>query len=181
LFGSFSVVVALLLIWILVLWFDLPGARRIDRALLFACGATVLLIGVGLWCVLQSMSVLYYQDFGDHRWWNRTGTLHGVCEEAKPFLGTWQVASSQVPFLGQEIPYSQIELRRDLTISASRGEFSQSDLGQWGPPTRRGEYGWISTDRMWGVWNFELNEQELTLTTPQEMELPISRIVLKRL
>jgi hypothetical protein len=184
LLGSFYVVFALLFFWTLALWFDLRDATKLDRNLVGLSAAVLLLVGVGLWSVLDSIGVVYYQDFGAHSSWNRTEReLWDVdeCESAKPFLGRWQVASTEIPFLGQEFPYKFVEFRRNLTLSASRGKYREQFEGYWNPPGGWQDYGFLSTDEVDGPWLFELNGNVLRLSTPVEMEEPISRIVLNRL
>ena len=184
LFASFSLVFVLLLAWVVCLIVDSTRSRPIDRALLAACGASLLGIGFGLSSVLDEMTVVYHEELSTYGEWNRTEAepwMMRECDRAKPFVGVWRVVSVETPFLGQEFPYDVVEFRRDLTVSTSRGKYRQPHEGRWGPPNARLNNGWVETDEVGGGWNFLLDDTTLTLSTPVEWEEPISIVVLERL
>ena len=184
LFGSFALVFTLLFIWIGALWFDLRGANRTDRRLVGLCGLVVAIVGACLCFVLGAIELNYFKDAGGYASWLREDPWFpgpSVCDEAKPFLGKWEVVSTDVPFLGQEFPYESVELRRDLSLVASYGRFTKPHEGSWGPPQHWRQVGWISTDEIDGAWTWEMNGDTLFLSTPEEWEEPISRVVLRRI
>ncbi len=184
LFGSFTLVFTLLFIWIGALCFDLRNGNRTDMRLVALCGLVVTAIGACLWFVLGAIQLNYYTDDGGYASWLREPPwLPGpsVCDEAKPYLGGWEVVSIEVPFLGQEFPYESVEFRRDLSLVASYGRFRKPVEGYWGPPQHWRQVGWITTDEIDGAWTWKLSGDTIFLSTPEEWEEPISRVVLRRL
>ncbi len=181
LLGDFISVFLLLFVWTVCLIF---GSIRADRKLLIGCVAGISLIAYGLWSVVGSMEVIYIQEKEDYSSWIRTTNdpwESRVCDEAKPYLGTWRVLSADVPFLGQEFPYKTIELRRDGTVAGAYSRFRVTEEGYWNAPSRWSNVGSIWTTEIDTAWTFDLVENRLTLSTPLEWDEPVSTVVLERL
>lgn len=185
LFGSFALVFLLLMAWNVLVWFDARG--WVDRALVVANGLALVSITFSLLGLLGLVQLEHYKRSGGYATWNRTPPeffADITCEVADSYLGTWEVESEDAPFLGQTFPFSSIELRRDLTFSGSRGRFVDPVPGRWEPSGTNhwGAAGWIVSEEVYGIWNFQLGEEgsRLTLTTPEQMEIPVSRVVLVR-
>ena len=182
LWGGFVAVFYLLLAWVVCLVFS---ARPTERKLLMACVAGILLIGYGLTAASDSMEVIYLQETSDDSAWNRTQKdsweQSSSCENAKPYLGKWRVVSTHSPFLGQEFPYRTIELRRDGSASANVSKYRDPIPSYWNPPSSWSNIGWIGNDKINGYWTFELQQDRLTLITPDDLDQPISTVVLERM
>ena len=187
LFGSFTLVIFLLFLWNSACFVAPEIRTRTDRAILVFNAIALVAIGIVLARLIDVGRIEYYSAEGGYADWNRTvgtGSLivahDNPCEDAKPYLGTWDVVQADVPFRGQEFPFCWIEFRRDLTFTASEGRFSEPLHGHWSPPGHWRDYGWISTTELDGIWSWNLEGARLTLTTSVRMELPETRIILER-
>lgn len=183
LFGIFALIFFLLFVWNAVTWRNRDARSAVDRTILVANGATLVAIGVVLWSLVGAAEVDQYKQQGSYAEWNETAPTFGItdiCEVAKPYLGTWEVASADIPPGGQTFPYHWIEFRRDFTFAASLGRFREPVEGKWRPQSKWDLGGWISNGEDDGYWVWRLEDRRLYLTTVEGMELPISHIALVR-
>lgn len=179
LFGSFALVLLLLIGWNTVAWFDPEARTRVDRIILILNAGALLSVVFVLSRLIEVAQISSYVWESGYAVWNRTEEEYfPECGAAEPYVGIWDVASVEIPLLGQHFPYGWIEFRRNLTFSASRSRFVDPVEGRWRPWERDLAILW--TEDLEGVWNLRLEDSRLTLVTPDSMGTPISRIVLLR-
>ncbi len=133
----------------------------------------------------------YYDDirFKMPRWYAMSFTSENPCVTMERFAGRWQIVDRTLGTRGFDIPVAWIEL-------TPWGQFTTIDEpgfgdyeGRWLPPYRprygnslRWRHGWIDVDGSYGPWDFDLQQNTLTLTTPEDFpERERSTIVLQRI
>ena len=134
----------------------------------------------------------YYEDirFKLPHWYATAYTSEKPCVTMERFAGRWQVIDRKLGTRGFDIPAAWIELK-------PWGRFTTTDElrvhryeGRWSPPyrpryrdSRRLREGWIEIGGSYTSWDFDLQQDTLTLTTTPEhplLERERSTIVLQR-
>ena len=192
--GTFFLILFLVLVWNTSIAVNLYVRRR--RGLLLTsvnfAGVIGLLLVAGP--ALDTAQIRYdYREnsFGVWRVENRKRSLwaEDECVLARPYVGRWKVVETDLPKYGLEFPVRWIELKGTLELAVSDSRWEDTTEGWWSPPrpARRwngdnmgaGELIW---DRGWSVWVFDLEGDQLTLTTPDwiDWQEP-GKVVLRRM
>jgi len=191
--GMFFLIFFLLLIWNASILLDQVVRRKRD---LFLSAVNFVAI-VGLFALASpafDTAKLRYgireSSFGSWVIPNAGGFLlvEDQCILATPYVGRWKVVELDLPKYGLEFPALWIELSQTLELEAADSRWAPTYHGDWHPPSFRrnisedykgvGELYW---DRQWSVWVFELDDDTLTLATPDVIDWQApAKVVLRK-
>jgi len=133
----------------------------------------------------------YYEDirFKMPRWAAITFTSENPCVTMERFAGRWRIVDRKLGTRGFDIPVAWIELTTWGRVTTTNAPGLGGYEGRWSPPyrrryeeSRRWRGGWIDIDGSDGPWDFDLQQDTLTLTTTPEYfpERERSTIVMQR-
>ncbi|MEO1247385.1 MAG: hypothetical protein AAFX56_16990 [Pseudomonadota bacterium] len=133
----------------------------------------------------------YYSDIRFGLPWRQARSVisENPCTTMKRFAGRWQVVDRYVGRWGFDIPAVRIELTPWGTFTAYDYPASDTFSGNWRPPHRwryaedqRWHDGRIFAEHFDARWDFDLQQETLILTTPEQFsEVERSTVVLQRI
>lgn len=183
--GIFFLIFFLLMALHIFVAFSPSSRRKGDKVILAASFITLAAVLVSLSSLDNASTMSFYKENRIWEDWLRVREPRWLfddlteCDLVLSYVGRWEVVEKDIPSSGFEFPMKWIEFHKSFTFSASNSRWAKTYEGDFGFSVMGS--GWITGPDFDGPWEFELDDDQLVLTTPESLvDLPKSRVVLKR-